>query len=130
VEIGSAIRWQVTTGHTLDAVLILPPGHADALAIRRRLSKREKWLVGGVLGTIAALALVLVLSFAVGGPSSKSGCIYATIPADTGATQISQCGAAARATCASVGTRGAFTAQAATTIASECRKAGLPVGDQ
>ena len=85
-------------------------------------------MLGGVLGTIAALALVLVISFATAGPSSKSGCIYATIPADTGATQINQCGAAARQTCASVEAPGAFTPQAARAIATECRKAGLPVG--
>ncbi len=85
-------------------------------------------MVGGVLGVLAALALVLVISFATAGPSSGSGCIYATIPADTGATQINQCGASARDTCASVEAPGAFTVQAARSIASECRKAGLPVG--
>jgi hypothetical protein len=111
-------------------VLILPPGHADALAARRRLSGREKWMVGGVLGTIAALALVLVISLASAGPSSSRGCIYATIPAATGAQQVNQCGGAARSTCQTVLAPGAFTAQAARSIASECRKAGLPVGSQ
>ena len=85
-------------------------------------------MLGGVLGTIAVLAVVLVISFASSGPSSKSGCIYATIPAATGAQQVHQCGSAARSTCASVDTPGAFTAQAARTLATECRKAGLPVG--
>lgn len=85
-------------------------------------------MVGGVLGAIAALAVVLVISFASSGPSSKSGCIYATIPAATGAQQVHECGSAAQSTCATVRTPGAFTAQAAQTLASECRKAGLPVG--
>ncbi len=85
-------------------------------------------MVGGVLGTIAVLAVVLVISFASSGPSSKSGCIYATIPAATGAQQVHQCGAAARSTCASAKTPGAFTPQAAEAVAAECRKAGLPVG--
>jgi hypothetical protein len=88
---------------------------------------REKRLVGGVLVVVAALAVVLVVALSTGGPSSAHGCIYATIPAATGAQQISQCGAAARETCASVGTPGAFTAQAAHVVAGECRKAGLSV---
>ena len=69
----------------LRTVLIIPPGHAETLRDRRRLTRREIWMVGGVLGAVAALALVLVISFASSGPSSKSGCIYATIPAATGA---------------------------------------------
>jgi hypothetical protein len=85
-------------------------------------------MIGGVLGVVAALVVVLVISFASTGPSSKSGCIYATIPAATGAEQVHQCGGAARSTCASANTPGAFTRQAAQTIAAECRKAGLRVG--
>src|SRR5438045_9366759 len=58
------------------AVLILPPGHA----IGRSLSRRERWMVGGVLGVVAALAVALVISLLSAGPSSGHGCIYATIP--------------------------------------------------
>jgi hypothetical protein len=109
-------------------VLILPPGHAETLRPRWRLSAREKWMIGGVLGVVAALAVVLVISFASSNPSSTSGCIYATIPAATGAEQIHQCGATAKSMCATVHSGGGFTAQAASTIASKCREAGLPVG--
>jgi hypothetical protein len=109
-------------------VLIIPPGHAETLRTRRHLSKREIWMLGGVLSTVAALAVVLVISFAASGPSSKSGCIYATIPAATGAEQIHQCGATAKSTCATAQSPGAFSAQAAQAIASACRKSGLPVG--
>ena len=112
----------------LPRVLILPPGHADSLAARRRLSPRERWIVRGVLAAVVVLALVLVISFSIGGPSSKRGCIYATIPGDVGAEQINQCGAAARDTCQSVQAPGAYTKQAAGVLAAECRKAGLPVG--
>jgi hypothetical protein len=112
----------------LRTVLIIPPGHAESLRNRRQLTRREIWMVGGVLGAVVVLAVVLVVSFAASGPSSKAGCIYATIPAATGAQQISQCGAAARATCGSAQAPGAFTAQAAKVITAECRKAGLPVG--
>jgi hypothetical protein len=109
-------------------VLILPPGHADSIAARRRLSARERWIVGGVLGVVVAIALVLVISFSTAGPSSTHGCIYATIAGDVGAQQIHECGADARALCQSVNTPGAFTQQAAGVVASECRKAGLSVG--
>jgi len=109
-------------------VLIIPPGHAETLRARRHLSKREVWMLAGVLGAIAVLAVVLVISFASSGPSSGSGCIYATIPAATGAQQVHECGAAARSTCATAQTPGAFTPQAAQAITTECRKAGLRVG--
>jgi hypothetical protein len=109
-------------------VLILPPGHAQAITARRRLSRREQWMVGGVLATVAAVILVLVISLATTGRSSAHGCIYATIPGAVGAQEIYQCGNEARATCASAETAGAFSAQSAQTIALECRKAGLPVG--
>jgi hypothetical protein len=109
-------------------VLILPPGHADAIAARRSLSSRERWLAGGVLATVVLLAVVLVISLSSGGPSSSRGCIYATIPGDVGAQQVSECGDAARNTCQSVYAPGAYPKQAAATIAAECRKAGLPVG--
>jgi ABC-type Co2+ transport system permease subunit len=105
-------------------VLIMPSERLPAY----RLSKREKWMVGGVLGVVAALAVVLVISFVSPGPSSGHGCIYATIPGSVGAEQVHECGATARNTCGSVNAPGAYTRQAAQTLATECRKAGLPVG--
>lgn len=83
-------------------------------------------MVGGVLGVVAALAVVLIISLVSSGPSSSNGCIYATVPGAVGAEQIHECGATARATCQSV--HAAYTPQAAQTIAAACRKAGLPVG--
>jgi hypothetical protein len=102
--------------------MVMPPDHA----VLRRLSSREKWMVGGVLGVVAAIAVVLVISLASSGPSSRNGCIYATVPGAVGAQQINECGATARATCQSV--HAGYTAQAAQTIAIACREAGLPVG--
>ncbi len=85
-------------------------------------------MVGGVLGVVAALAVVLVISFVSAGPRSGHGCIYANIPGAVGAQQVHECGATARHTCQSVNAPGAYTRQAAHTLAVECRKAGLPVG--
>jgi hypothetical protein len=105
-------------------VLILPPDHASPV---HRVSTRERWILGGVLGVVAALVVVLVISFVTAGPSSGHGCIYATIPGAVGAVQVHECGATARDTCGSVNAPGAYTAQAARTLATQCRKAGLPV---
>lgn len=85
-------------------------------------------MVGGVLAVVVAIVVTLAISLATAGRSSARGCIYATIPAATGAQDINLCGAAARLTCATALAPGAFTRQAAPVIAAQCRKAGLPVG--
>ena len=105
----------------------LPPEHAQTLAHPRKLSTREKRLIWGVLGVVAALAVALVISIATVGQSSAHGCIHATIPGAVGAQEINQCGALARATCQTVHQPGSFAPSAARVIAEECRKAGLPV---
>ena len=110
--------------YTGAVLLIMPSERTPAY----HLSRREKWMLGGVLGVVAALAVVLVISFVSSGPSSGHGCIYANIPGVVGAEQVHECGANARHTCATVNAPGAYTHQAAHTIAVECRKAGLPVG--
>jgi hypothetical protein len=106
----------------------LPPGHAASIRLSRRLSLRERRLIGGFLAAMAALVVVLVISFSSGGQASANGCIYLNVAAATGAEQISQCGAQARATCASATAPGAFTRPAAGAVSAQCRKAGLPVG--
>jgi hypothetical protein len=85
-------------------------------------------MIGGVVAITAALVVAVVIALATGGRTSSHGCIYATVPAATGAGDIAQCGATATSTCATVRTPGAFTQQAARTIAGQCRKAGLAVG--
>lgn len=109
-------------------VLILPPGHTQEAHVRRPLSLREKWILRGVAVTAAVIAAVVIIALATAGKSSSHGCIYATIPGVVGAEQISQCGATARYTCATVFRPGAYAPASARTIAAECRKAGLPVG--
>jgi hypothetical protein len=85
-------------------------------------------MIAAVLASVAALAVAVVISLATHAPSSHNGCIYATIPAATGAQEIYECGAKARATCKSAATPGAFTRAAGRSIVAECRKAGVPVG--
>jgi hypothetical protein len=108
-------------------MLILPPGHAEAIRTRRRLTARERWLTGGVGGILVALVIALAISLSNSGPSSSRGCIYLTIAAATGAQQISQCGPTARATCGSAAVPGSFANQAGPGLIAACRKAGLPV---
>lgn len=108
--------------------MVLPPGHAQAAAAPRRLSPREKRLIGGVLVAVAALVIVLAISIGAGGRASAHGCIHATIPGAVGAQEIDQCGAQARETCQTVEAPRSFTAASARVVAAECRKAGLPVG--
>jgi hypothetical protein len=85
-------------------------------------------MVRSVLATVAVIVVAVVVALATAGKTSSHGCIYLTIPAATGAQDISECGATARSTCATVRTPGAFTAPAANAIAAECRKARLAVG--
>ena len=85
-------------------------------------------MLGLVLALVAALGVAVVIALSTAGRSSASGCIHVTIPAATGAQEINECGATARYTCASVLVPGAFTPEAAQTIATACRKARLPVG--
>ena len=106
----------------------LPLGHAREVAAPRGLSRREKWLVRGVIAGVAVLAVVLAVALATAGSSSAHGCIHATIPGPVGAQEVDQCGAQARATCQSATVPGTFTPQALRVIERECRKAGLPVG--
>jgi hypothetical protein len=106
-------------------VLILPPGHAEQLRIRRRLSPRERWMVGGVLGAVVALAIALIVALALPGPKSSRGCIYLTIAGSVGAQYIYHCGAEAQGLCRTAARPGAVGGPA---LIAECRKAGLPVG--
>jgi hypothetical protein len=106
----------------------LPQGHAQTLHTRRSLSRRERWIIGGVLATVAAIVIALVISIGTAGPSSARGCIHATVPGPVGAVQINECGGDAISTCSTVDATGAYAPGAARTIATECRRAGLRVG--
>ena len=110
-------------------MLILPPGHrTDHTHQMRALAPREKWMLGGVLGVVAALAVVLVISLATAGHKSGHGCISVGLAYSVGGAQVYRCGDSARAMCASVNRPGGSVGATARALATECRKAGLPVG--
>jgi hypothetical protein len=109
-------------------VLILPPGHAQAVSAPHTFTTREKWILGSVLGTVAALALVVVIALASSGQKSTRTCIHVTAPSFIGAEQVSGCGAEARAICRAAADQGKYNQALAQAIAGECRKVGIPVG--
>jgi hypothetical protein len=108
--------------------MIMPPDHARTLLAPRRLNIREKRILAAVSALVAALVVAVVISFAGGGRSSSHGCVDVSLPYVTGGTEIYHCGAAARAMCKSVGAPNGFDGAAGRSVATQCRKAGLPVG--
>jgi hypothetical protein len=107
-------------------MLILPPGHAQAIRSRRAYTRREKWTVGGVLGLVAIGAVVVAIAIATTGGHSHNGCLNFTYAGPVGAQEINECGAPARDLCGSVLTRAGFTPAVAREVAEQCRKAGIP----
>jgi hypothetical protein len=109
-------------------MLILPPGHAEALRTPRHIGGRERWVVGTMVAVVAALAVVLVISLGSKGHHTGNGCIATTLPYAFGGQDVYECGPAARRMCAAVDTPAGYGQQAGRLIATECRKLGLHVG--
>lgn len=109
-------------------MLILPPGHAEELGLKGRFSRRERWMVRGVVGAVAALAITLLVALALPGPTSSHGCIYLTVAGPVGAQYIYHCGSDARALCGSAATGQPLPGQDRPALIAACRKAGLAGG--
>ncbi len=102
----------------------LPPDHQRRTGPGAGLSSRERRLVR-IVGALAAVLIVAtIVSLAASGGSSGHGCVHATFAGPVGAEQVNDCGDAARQLCATLGASG-YQGDARTTIAAECRKAGL-----
>ncbi len=85
-------------------------------------------MIGGVLGLLAVVAVVLLISLATAGHKSGHGCVSVGLASSTGGVQLYRCGASARALCSGVDHLGGTSGGAARSLSAECRKAGLPVG--
>jgi hypothetical protein len=85
-------------------------------------------MIGGVLSAVVAVIVGLVISLAAPGHHTGKGCIDYTLSYATGGENFYKCGPSARSTCAQAGMPGGLTGGAARVVATECRKAGLPVG--
>ncbi len=109
-------------------MLILPPGHGQAVRTPYTLRTRERVMVSGVLAVVAALVVVLALSLSSGENHSGKGCISVGLAYSTGGETINRCGAGARSLCAGVNQPGGIGGAAARALTTECRKAGLATG--
>ncbi|MDQ2894330.1 MAG: hypothetical protein M3Y09_01580 [Actinomycetota bacterium] len=109
-------------------MLILPPGHGQAVRTPYTLRTREKVMVSGVLAVVAALVVVLAISLGSGERQSGHGCISVGLAYSTGGETINRCGGAARALCSAVNAPGGNTGAAARALSTQCRKAGLSIG--
>lgn len=109
-------------------MLILPPDHAHTLRQPYPFRVREKVILSGVLAVVGALAVVLVLSLFSGENHSRRGCISVGLAYSTGGETINRCGEVARSMCAGVDRPNGIAGASGRALATECRKAGLPVG--
>ena len=109
-------------------MLILPPDRARTIAVQRRFSVREKWILGTVLVGVAALVVAVVISIGASGHRTGNGCVDVTFPIAIGGQELYECGAKARELCASAASSAGLSAVEDRAVAVQCRKAGLPVG--
>ncbi|MDQ2760255.1 MAG: hypothetical protein M3Y17_07415 [Actinomycetota bacterium] len=109
-------------------MLIMPPGHARAIGVQRELRRREKWMLGAVLGVVAALIVAVAIAVLTPGHTSAHGCVDVVIPYSTGGQELYRCGAGARTLCALVGAPRGYSGPVARDVADECRKAGVRIG--
>jgi hypothetical protein len=130
--LGTSNATAVTAGEPgprrLGRVLILPPGHAEAIRVGRRITTREKWILGSVLAAVVAVLVAVAISIGTAEHQTSAGCIDVKFPITIGGEDIYECGGRARTLCASVGGPGGLTSVSGRAIATECRKAGLAVG--
>lgn len=108
-------------------MLILPPGHAQRAIRPLRIGRRERWMIGSATALLAALAIVLVISFASHQRTSGHGCVDVSAATVIGGSELYRCGAAARELCTQPGHAGQEFVSFQHALAAACRKAGLPV---
>ncbi len=84
-------------------------------------------MVGGVLSTAVVLLVAVLIAFASSSQTSGNGCIHVFLPYSTGGQEFYECGAKAKAMCGEVNARGGYTGAAARAVATQCRRAGIPV---
>jgi uncharacterized membrane protein len=111
-------------------MLIVPTGHwqEETAPGPRRITRRERWILGGVLTLVAALVVTVAISFTSKQRTSRNGCIDVSAATVIGGSELYRCGAAARDLCSAPNGPGAAdNISFRRALADACRKAGLPV---
>ncbi|MGZ4251384.1 MAG: hypothetical protein ACXVUE_24170 [Solirubrobacteraceae bacterium] len=111
-------------------MLIIPSGHwqEEAASAPRKITKRERWILAGVLAVVAVLAITVAISFTSKQRMSANGCIDVSAATVIGGSELYRCGTAARDLCAAPNGPGAAdNISFRRALAEACRKAGLPV---
>lgn len=94
----------------------------------RRITRRERWILGGVLALVAVLVVTVAVSFTSKQRTSHNGCIDVSAATVIGGSELYRCGAAARDLCtAPNGPTATDNISFRRALADACRKAGLPV---
>jgi hypothetical protein len=79
-------------------MLIVPSGHwQEAPSGPRRITRRERWILGGVLAVVAVLVVIVAISFTSKQRTSANGCIDVSAATVIGGSELYRCGTAARA---------------------------------
>jgi hypothetical protein len=81
-------------------MLIVPSGHwQEASSGPRRITRRERWILGGVLAMVAVLVVIVAISFTSKQRTSANGCIDVSAATVIGGSELYRCGTAARDLC-------------------------------
>lgn len=107
--------------------MIIPSGHWQQVSRPRRVSRRERWLIGGVVAMLAVFGIVIAIAFTSRQKTSRDGCIDVSAATVIGGSELYRCGSAARGLCTSATGSGAPNISFRRALADACRKAGLPV---
>jgi hypothetical protein len=108
-------------------MLILPPGHFQEVSGRHGIGRREKWMIGAVVGVLGVIAIAVVIAFTSVQRQSRNGCIDVSAATVIGGSELYRCGQAARALCSEPGGQSSQNVAFSRALADACRKAGLPV---
>ena len=104
----------------------LPIGHWQQTG-PPQVTRRERWLITGVLAASALIAIIVVISFTSHQRTSHDGCIDVSAATVIGGSELYRCGAAARGLCVAATGSGTQNISFRRALADACRKAGLPI---
>lgn len=106
--------------------MILPTGHWQEVSVPRRVSRRERWMIGGVLAVVAIVVIAVAIAFTSHRRTSRHGCIDVSAATAIGGSELYRCGAAARELCTGASGPSSQNAAFRRALAEACRRAGLP----